>query len=83
MGIGTRILDGLRDAAAGNLERVSFPVNGKLETWVRHAADSPEGHLALARECIADLQTQVDACESEIERLGKMLAEVDGRAVND
>lgn len=63
---GNKILDGLRDAVAGNLSRISFLVDGRRETWTRHDADSPEGHLALARDCIVDLQTEVDMLKSHI-----------------
>jgi hypothetical protein len=66
MGNGQKILDGLRDAVVGNMTRISFFVDGKRETWTRHDVDSPEAHLALARDLIADLQTEVDMLKAHI-----------------
>jgi len=51
-----QMLQILAGPAAGELARVS--ING--QHWVRHGADSPEGHLASARDKIAELTEKLD-----------------------
>jgi hypothetical protein len=62
---GSKLIDGLRDAIAGNFTRVN--IEGQV--WVRHDAESPEGQLASARNTIADLTTEVDVLKSRIAEL--------------
>jgi hypothetical protein len=86
MGAAMKILDGLRDAAAGNLTRVSFLRDGKQETWTRHDVDSPEGHLSMARDSICDLQTELDARDCHIDLLkmhiGDLIQHLEARGTN-
>lgn len=66
---GSKIIEGLRDAVAGNLSRVSFFEGGQRQVWTRHDVDSPEGHLAQARDALADALTEIDMLKAHIAQL--------------
>ncbi len=65
---GQKILDGLREAAAGNFVRVT--IDG--QTWTRHDAGSPEDRLADVRDHIADLTQKVDITESALREIAEI-----------
>lgn len=71
MGNGQKILEGLRNAAAGNMQRVTIAG----ETWVKQDAGSPEVALAKARDKITelyiDLDTALSALSSALDYIGK------------
>ena len=62
----------LEQLMAANLERATR-ITVKGNVWVRHDVGSCEHLLSLARDSIADLQTEIDMQACEIDRLNELL----------
>jgi hypothetical protein len=69
VGNGSKILDGLRDAVAGNF--VAVTIEG--ETWVKKGHETPEHQLMELRGKVADLQLQNDCLRSALAPFSKAL----------
>lgn len=68
-GKGSRILDGLRDAVAGNFAVVTI----EGETWVKQGHETPAHQLMETRKHLADLQLENDCLRSRIAALEEVL----------
>jgi hypothetical protein len=58
----SKILDGLRDAVAGNFAAVTI----EGETWVKQGHETPAHQLMETRKHLADLQLQNDVLRSAL-----------------
>lgn len=70
---GAEIVEGLKQAAHGNISRVTILHDGKRQVWTRLDVDIPDGHSSAARDLIAEQNNTIERLTARIAELEKAL----------